>query len=193
MIQANAKIFKIIYRLTLPGSLLIVISALLIRVGVLADPHSPLVRFFPLVVFGAGLALSAFFRRSRLFFALLVLFLAQLTFAFALPHLTARASQITVNAAALLLPPEPAGSCILERTRHYLANRTQAPGHGGRPDPCSMGFMPAGAGQGRRPDKQGFCSAGVFPMEWFIPARAAGVCSRRRGDHGSVSPSIQGG
>lgn len=104
MIQANAKIFKIIYRLTLPGSLLIVISALLIRVGVLADPHSPLVRFFPLVVFGAGLALSAFFRRSRLFFALLVLFLAQLTFAFALPHLTARASQITVNAVALLLP-----------------------------------------------------------------------------------------
>ncbi|HEU4415396.1 MAG TPA: GGDEF domain-containing protein [Candidatus Angelobacter sp.] len=104
MIQANAKIFKIIYRLTLPGSLLIVISALLIRVGVLADPHSPLVRFFPLVVFGAGLALSAFFRRSRLFFALLVLFLAQLTFAFALPHLTARASQITVNVVALLLP-----------------------------------------------------------------------------------------
>ena len=104
MIKANAKIFKIIYRLTLPGSLLIVISALLVRVGVLSDPQSPLVRFFPLAVFGTGLALSAFFRRSRLFFALLVLFLAELTFAFVLPHLAPRTSLITVNAVALLLP-----------------------------------------------------------------------------------------
>lgn len=104
MIKINAKIFKIIYRLTLPGSLLIVISALLIRVGVLSDPHSPLVRFFPITVFGAGLGLSAFFRRSRLFFALLALALAQLTFAWVVPHLSPRTAPITVNAVALLLP-----------------------------------------------------------------------------------------
>ncbi|MGC2697526.1 MAG: GGDEF domain-containing protein [Candidatus Angelobacter sp.] len=104
MIKANAKIFKIIYRLTLPGSLLIVILALLIRVGVLSDPQSPLVRFFPLAVFGSGLALSAFFRRSRLFFAFLALALAQLTFAWVLPNLSPRAAHITVNAVALLLP-----------------------------------------------------------------------------------------
>jgi diguanylate cyclase (GGDEF)-like protein len=80
VIKINAKIFKIIYRLTLPGSLLIVISALLIRVGVLSDPQSPLVRFFPVAVFATGLALSAFFRRSRLFFALLPLNLLVLAF-----------------------------------------------------------------------------------------------------------------
>ena len=73
MIKVNRKIFTILYRLTLPGSLLLVFSALLIRVGVLADPQTPLVKFFPVVVFGIGLAVSAFFRRSRLFFALLVL------------------------------------------------------------------------------------------------------------------------
>ena len=104
MIKANAKIFKIIYRLTLPGSLLLVISALLIRVGVLADPAAPLVRFFPVVVFGIGLGLSAFFRRSRLFFALLTLALAQTTFAWIIPHISAASAQIAANAIEILLP-----------------------------------------------------------------------------------------
>ncbi|HEX4603326.1 MAG TPA: GGDEF domain-containing protein [Candidatus Angelobacter sp.] len=104
MIKANGKIFKILYRLTLPGSLLLVFSALLIRVGVLADPRAPMVQFFPTVVFGVGLALSAFFRRSRLFFALLVLTLAQSAFAWIMPHLSAASRQITANAIAILLP-----------------------------------------------------------------------------------------
>jgi len=104
LIKANAKIFKIIYRLTLPGSLLLVISALLIRVGVLADPTAPLVRFFPVVVFGIGLGLSAFFRRSRLFFALLTLALAQTTFAWIIPHISAASAQIAANAIEILLP-----------------------------------------------------------------------------------------
>lgn len=104
MIKANAKIFKILYRLTLPGSLLLVISALLIRVGVLLNPKSPAVQFFPLVVFGIGLALSAFFRRSRLFFALLILGLAQIAFTWILPHLSSPSARISANAIALLLP-----------------------------------------------------------------------------------------
>ena len=56
MIKVNRKIFTILYRLTLPGSLLLFFSALLIRVGVLADPQTPLVKFLPVVVFGIGLA-----------------------------------------------------------------------------------------------------------------------------------------
>ena len=104
MIKVNTKIFKILYRLTLPGSLLIVISALLIRVGVLSDPQSSLVQFFPLVVFGMGLAVSAFFRRSRLFFALLALALAQIAFAWAMPHLEPRTAHIVADAIGLLLP-----------------------------------------------------------------------------------------
>ena len=104
MIKVNRKIFKILYRLTLPGSLLLVFSALLIRVGVLADPQSPIVRFLPAVVFAVGLALSAFFRRSRLFFALLALTLAQSAFAWVIPHLSAGSTRITANAIAILLP-----------------------------------------------------------------------------------------
>ncbi|HZD94836.1 MAG TPA: diguanylate cyclase [Candidatus Sulfotelmatobacter sp.] len=104
MIKVNTKIFKILYRLTLPGSLLLVFSALLIRVGVLADPKSPLVEFFPVAVFGIGLAVSAFFRRSRLFFALLALALAQTAFAWIIPHLSVPSAEIAGNAIALLLP-----------------------------------------------------------------------------------------
>jgi diguanylate cyclase (GGDEF)-like protein len=104
VIKVNRKIFKILYRLTLPGSLLLVFSALLIRVGVLADPQAPLVKFFPVAVFVVGLALSGFFRRSRLFFALLALALAQSAFAWIMPHLTADSARITANAIAILLP-----------------------------------------------------------------------------------------
>ena len=104
MIKVNRKIFKILYRLMLPGSLLLVFSALLIRVGVLADPQSPIVRFLPTVVFGVGLALSAFFRRSRLFFALLMFTLSQSAFAWVMPHLSASSARITANAIAILLP-----------------------------------------------------------------------------------------
>ncbi|HXA86613.1 MAG TPA: GGDEF domain-containing protein [Candidatus Dormibacteraeota bacterium] len=104
MIKVNRKIFTILYRLTLPGSLLLVFSALLIRVGVLADPQAPLVKFLPVAVFGVGLALSAFFRRSRLFFALLALTLAHSAFAWVMPHLSAGSAKITASAIAILLP-----------------------------------------------------------------------------------------
>jgi diguanylate cyclase (GGDEF)-like protein len=104
VIKVNQKIFKILYRLTLPGSLLLVFSALLIRVGVISDPQAPIVQFFPVVVFGVGLALSAFFRRSRLFFALLALGLAQSAFAWVMPNLSASSARTTANAIAILLP-----------------------------------------------------------------------------------------
>ena len=104
MIKVNRKIFTILYRLTLPGSLLLVFSALLIRVGVLADPQSPLVKFFPVTVFGIGLAVSAFFRRSRLFFALLVMALSQSAFAWVMPRLSVDSARIVANGVAILLP-----------------------------------------------------------------------------------------
>ena len=74
------------------------------KLTTLADPHSQLVKFLPIVVFGVGLALSAFFRRSRLFFALLALTLAQSAFAWVMPHLSAGSATITANSIAILLP-----------------------------------------------------------------------------------------
>jgi diguanylate cyclase (GGDEF)-like protein len=100
----KSKVFKILYRLTLPGGLLLVISLMLIKVGVLADPDSQMVRFFPLAVFASGLALSAYFRRSRIFFATLVLTLADLAFSTLAPHVSAAVAATVTNGIAILVP-----------------------------------------------------------------------------------------
>src|SRR5258707_13024519 len=55
----TVKIFKILYRLTLPGGLLLVLPVVLMRFGILADLDSRTVRFFHLPVFLSGMVLSA--------------------------------------------------------------------------------------------------------------------------------------
>lgn len=102
--SVNSNLFKILYRLTLPGGLLVVISAMLIKIGALADPGSPLARYLPLGVFAVGLGLSAFFRRGRLFFAILALTLAHLMFTQVVPAVSESAGHVLANAIALLLP-----------------------------------------------------------------------------------------
>jgi diguanylate cyclase (GGDEF)-like protein len=103
-VSMNSNFFKILYRLTLPGGLLVVISALLIKIGALADPSSPLVQYLPLGVFAVGLGLSAFFRRGRLFFAILALAIAHLMFTLVVPAISENAGHALANAIALLLP-----------------------------------------------------------------------------------------
>jgi len=103
-VSVNSKIFKILYRLFLPGGLLLVFAAVLIRLGLLADPNSPLVLFVPLMIYGAGLGLSAYFRRSRLFFATLLLALSGAMLVWVAPLISAEAGQVMANAVALLLP-----------------------------------------------------------------------------------------
>ena len=100
----NSNIFKILYRLTLPGGLLVVISVTLVKIGLLADPDSQLVRYLPLAVFAIGLGLSGFFRRSRLFFAILALALAHLMVTWVAPTFSEAAARVLVNASAVLLP-----------------------------------------------------------------------------------------
>ena len=102
--SVNSKIFKILYRLFLPGGLLLVFAAVLIRLGLLADPDSPLVLFVPLMVYGAALGLSGYFRRSRLFFATLLLALSGAMLVWVAPFISSQAAQTMANAVALLLP-----------------------------------------------------------------------------------------
>jgi diguanylate cyclase (GGDEF)-like protein len=103
-VSVNSKIFKILYRLTLPGGLLLVFAAVLIRLGLLANPNSPLVLFVPLMIYGTGLGLSAYFRRSRLFFATLLLALSGVMLVWVAPFISTEAAQVMANAVALLLP-----------------------------------------------------------------------------------------
>ena len=92
------------YRLTLPGGLLLVISVALIRVGFLANQDAPAVRYAPLGIFAIALGLCGFFRRSRLFFATLAITLATAVLGWVAPYVSADAAHVLRNAIALLLP-----------------------------------------------------------------------------------------
>jgi diguanylate cyclase (GGDEF)-like protein len=100
----KSKFLRILYRLTMPGSLLLGIVLGLLRVGVVSESDSHILNLLPTGIFLAGLALCVAFRRSRLFFALLALSLTQTTLAFVVPRLSERNSSIIANAVAILLP-----------------------------------------------------------------------------------------
>lgn len=97
-----SKISMVLYRLTLPGGLLLVIAALLVRSGAL-DRDSAGVRFFPPVLFLAGLVLGGVFRRSRLFFAMLSLALAHTALTWIVPTLSLVRGRALTNVIALFL------------------------------------------------------------------------------------------
>ncbi|HWZ44886.1 MAG TPA: GGDEF domain-containing protein [Candidatus Saccharimonadales bacterium] len=98
------KILRLFYHLTIPGGLLLALAAIMIRMGMFSDPLSQGVRLMPYVVFAAGLVLSVTFNRSRLFFALLVLVLAEGWLGALQPGVAAAGSHAIFDAIALLLP-----------------------------------------------------------------------------------------
>ncbi|HYX54494.1 MAG TPA: GGDEF domain-containing protein [Candidatus Limnocylindrales bacterium] len=100
----NKKLFKVLYRLTLPGGLLLALTAFLVKVGILADPQSAPVRLYPLAIFAVGLGLSAFFLRSRLFFAALVLTISGAMLCWVAPFSSPHAAAVMRDAIAVLLP-----------------------------------------------------------------------------------------
>lgn len=100
---AMTAIARILYRLTLPGGLLLVAAIIVLQVGGLADSASKL-QFVPAALAVAGLLLSAVFRRSRLFFAMLILTAAQASLSWIVPYLAAATGKTLVNAIALLVP-----------------------------------------------------------------------------------------
>src|SRR5713101_6084598 len=99
------KLPLVLYRLAMPGGILLLITGLLVHMGYLAGAETPFVRFYTYFVFGIGLLLSAFFKRSRLFFAMLVIVLAERTLTWFAPgFLSAKESKTAFEAIALLLP-----------------------------------------------------------------------------------------
>ena len=81
------------------------LAAVLIRMGIFADPYHPSERFYPYIIFTAGLVLSAIFNRSRIFFALLLLALTEGTLSWLLPRIASeRVHHIVMDAVSVLLP-----------------------------------------------------------------------------------------
>jgi diguanylate cyclase (GGDEF)-like protein len=102
-VSALTTIGKVLYRLTLPGGLLLVAATGILRSGMLAN-SAEAVLFLPAAIAVAGLVLSAVFRRSLLFFAMLVLGTAQAALAWTVPNLSFRTGQTLFNVIAILVP-----------------------------------------------------------------------------------------
>ncbi|MGH7255958.1 MAG: diguanylate cyclase, partial [Nitrospirales bacterium] len=98
--------FKQMLALGLPGALVLLAAALLLRPGVLPATLTPLLKAYPLVVLMAGLLLGWFYNRSRLVFAMLILGLAHWALSsYALgKSATTDVGRLVVGAVALLLP-----------------------------------------------------------------------------------------
>ncbi|HET6842526.1 MAG TPA: GGDEF domain-containing protein [Candidatus Angelobacter sp.] len=90
--------------LFLPGGLVLLVALLANGTGVLSSPMAArLVDYAPVIILGAGLLLSAVFRRSRLFFAFLVLTLAGVAVTRTVPALELNeARHIILDAVTLL-------------------------------------------------------------------------------------------
>jgi diguanylate cyclase (GGDEF)-like protein len=99
------KFLQMLYRLTVPGGVLLLATALAVHVSTLQNANTAFWVYYPYVIFGAGLILSAIFNRSRLFFAVLVLVLADRALVYWAPTLSSVRLQRTLfDAVALLLP-----------------------------------------------------------------------------------------
>src|ERR1700682_58059 len=95
-----------LYRMTVPGGLLLLVSGVLGAVGIFSGPATARVAAYcPYIIFGAGLLLSAVFRRSRLFFAFLGFSLAQIALAWIIPTQgSPEVRRVMLDAIAFLLP-----------------------------------------------------------------------------------------
>lgn len=97
---------KLIYRLVVPGGLLVGLAVVLLKLHIFEDKASDtFFPYYPFIIFAGGLLLSAIFNRTRLFFAMLVLMLAESTLLWVAPGLTSgEIRQNVFNCVSLLLP-----------------------------------------------------------------------------------------
>lgn len=87
----------------MPGSLLLITTIALLRMGVVTDSDGQVLALLPGGIFAGGLILSMAFRRSRLFFALLALALSHATLLF-VPRVSEPTGHVISAAIPVLLP-----------------------------------------------------------------------------------------
>src|SRR5579864_7236991 len=95
---------KRVWAVFFPGGLLLLaVAFLFVALGPHAERALTIVSYVSCSIFSAGLLLSAIFQRSRVFFILLILGIADLAVTFAAPQLKPVAQQCLLDSAVLLL------------------------------------------------------------------------------------------
>lgn len=101
----SSKLLRFFSRLLLPGGLILLASVLSINAGYAHKLTAPFWNNYPYFIFGAGLILSAVFKCSRLFFAILIVGVCDRAFLWLAPTLSASGMHRTIfDAIAFLLP-----------------------------------------------------------------------------------------
>jgi len=101
----GAKLLRAVYRLVVPGGLILLVSALAMESARSQGISAPFWHYYPYVIFGLGLLLSALFNCSRLFFALLIVAVSDRALVLLVPRLSSAGIHRTIfDAVALLLP-----------------------------------------------------------------------------------------
>lgn len=99
------RFLRVLCRLTIPGGALLLACAVAVQFGLLKRLGPSFWLYYPYAIFGTALVLSAVFNRSRLFFAVLALALADRALLFWAPPLSsARARVALFDAITFLLP-----------------------------------------------------------------------------------------
>ena len=98
------KFFKVLCGLVLPGSILFAGCMLAGRIPQVASAQPHTLRLLTVAMIAAGLLLSAVFRRSRLFFAVVIVSLGYFTVGWLVPRMPSPLiAQVMVNATAALM------------------------------------------------------------------------------------------
>ena len=101
----SARLLRAVYRLVVPGGLILLVSALAMQSAKTEGMAPSFWHYYPYVIFGIGLLLSALFNCSRLFFALLIVGVCDQALLWLVPRLsTTGIHKIIFDAIALLLP-----------------------------------------------------------------------------------------
>lgn len=98
------KIAKLLYRLAVPGAIVLLLAFVLLRMGIIVNTGSRQAQLYPAIIFLVSLILSATFHRSRLFLATLVIAVAHAALVWLGPRVPPEAQQVLLNAVALLVP-----------------------------------------------------------------------------------------
>lgn len=98
------KALKMLYRLSVPGGPVLLVAYALLKMGIVADAGARQVYFYAAIIFAVGLVLTSVFRRSRLFFVMLVLSISYCALVWLSPRLSFANQRILFNAIALLFP-----------------------------------------------------------------------------------------
>lgn len=101
----GSKFLRVIYRLLVPGGVVLLGSAVGLHAGFSQKLSGSFWEYYAYFVFGSGLVLSALFKCSRLFFAILIVGLCDRALVWLTPTLSALGIHRTIfDAVALLLP-----------------------------------------------------------------------------------------